>query len=118
MSDIGLDLAGIIAVFAVILTALVLILLAIITLAASFYQKSLNGEKLAGQNPFVYFLSATGLLIANSLIFVLVTTAVDHFSRDARETLDNLMLFGWLPLNLIAFWITGRALRRRFFNEK
>ena len=114
MSDIGLDFAGLMALIVILAVSVLLLPAALITFVVSFGQSRKNGRRLINQKSFGYFGAAISLLILNVLTFVSVVFVTDHIMRDSKVLLDNAMLFGWLPLNLTAFFIVSKMLRRKY----
>ena len=89
MSDIGLNLSGIIALFVFLLAASGLGVGGLICLAVAFFKASKNERGAKEQGGFAYLLASIPLLLLNLIAFGVLTYLVDSNSVETNEMLDK-----------------------------
>ena len=106
MSDIGLNLSGIIALFVFLIVSGAMALFGLVSLVFAFVKASKTGMPAKKQGAFAFFVAAVPLLVVNLLAFGILVYTVDSNARETNEFIDKAVLFAWLPLQPI-IWIVG-----------
>lgn len=112
MSDIGINLSGIIALFVFLAAAAGLGLFGLASLVVAFVNASKTGQPVKNHVAFAYFIAAVPLLIVNLIAFGILLLIVDSNAHESNESIDKAALFVWLPLQLISWIILGLFLKR------
>ncbi len=107
MSDIGINLSGIIALFVFLIAAAGLGLCGLISLIVALVKASKAGKPVKNQGAFAFFIAAVPLLILNLIAFGILFLIVDSNAHETNEFIDKAALFAWLPLQVIAWIVAG-----------
>ena len=110
MSDIGLNLSGIIALLVFFGAAAGLALAGIASLLIAYVRGEDSGFKKHGA--FLFFLAALPLIAINLIEFGILVYSVDSNERETNEFLDKAAAYVWLPLQPIIWIILGIFLKR------
>jgi len=113
MSDIGLDLPGLIALCVFVLSAIILAICGVVSLIIAVFKgsKTWHGTKRSGA--FGFFIAAVPLILLNAAAFGVLIAFVDSFGRETNEIIDNVAFFTWLPLMAVVWIILGLAIKKR-----
>ena len=104
MSDIGLNLSGIIALFIFLVSAGGLGVCGLISLVIAFVKASKSRQRAKQQRAFAYFIAALPLIILNLIAFGILAYLVDSNASETNEFIDKASAYMWLPLQPI-IWI-------------
>ena len=106
MSDIGLNLDGIIALLIFLVGAAVLGVGGILSLIIAFVTAAKRDQSIRKQGAFQYFLVTVPLVFLNLAAFGILLFFVDSNSDGTNQLADSIALYAWLPLQPI-IWIAG-----------
>ena len=112
MSDIGLNLSGIIALFVFLLAAGLLAIGGLVSLVVAAVKGSKSGQKTRQQGAFAFFLAGLPFIAVNLIAFGILVYFVDSNERETNEFLDRMAAYVWLPLQVI-FWIGSGIILKR-----
>ena len=112
MSDIGINLSGIIALFVFLAASVVLLIGGIVSLIIAAAKASKAGKGTRHQGAFAFFLAALPLIAVNLIAFGILIYFVDSNERETNEFLDKAAAFVWLPLQFILWIVLGIFSRR------
>ena len=112
MSDIGIDLSGVIALFIFLLAAVAIGICGLISLIIAFVTASKNGRTVKAQRAFAYFWAAVPLVLLNLIVFGMLAILVDSNSRETNETIDRAAGYVWLPLQSVMWIGSGLILNK------
>src|SRR5437868_2848802 len=112
MSDIGLNLSGVIALFVFLLAAGLLAIGGLISLIIAAVRASKSGRKTRQQGAFAFFIGALPLIVVNVIAFGILIYFVDSNERETNEFLDKVAAYVWLPLQVIVWIVSGIILKR------
>ena len=112
MSDIGLNLSGIIALFVFLIVAAGLGIGGLVSLLIAFIRGSGTGPGVTKHGAFAFFLAALPLIAVNLIAFGILVYIVDSNAHETNELLDKLAAYAWLPLQLIFWIVLGLILKR------
>ena len=112
MSDIGINLSGIIALFVFLIVAAGLGIGGLVSLVIAFIRGSGTDAGVTKHGGFAFFLAALPLIAVNLIAFGILVYFVDSNAHETNELLDRVAAYAWLPLQLI-LWITLGILIRK-----
>ena len=104
MSDIDINLSGLIALFVFLTGAGLLAVGGSVSLIIAAVKASKSGRKTRQQGAFAFFLAALPLIVVNLIAFGILAYSVDSNERETNEFLDKSAAYAWLPLQFI-FWV-------------
>ncbi|MEP6945044.1 MAG: hypothetical protein ABJA02_03945 [Acidobacteriota bacterium] len=111
MSDIGLNLSGLLALIVFAWSAIGLAILALISLAIAYLGRSGN-RGVRKHWAFGSFVSAAVLVILNLLALGAFAFLIDSMDQATNEVFDKIAIYVWAPLQLI-IWIATAFLFNR-----
>ncbi len=112
MSDIGLNLSGIIALFVFLLAAAGLGLGGLVGLAVAFFKALKDGQTAKQQGAFAYFIASVPLILLNLIAFGILAYLVDSNAGETNEMIDKAAAYVWLPLQPITWIILGVVINK------
>ncbi|CAN5572407.1 hypothetical protein BH10ACI2_BH10ACI2_17860 [soil metagenome] len=113
MSDIGLDLSGIVALLLFLAIAAGLGICGLVSGIVALSRGKGARSGVVSQRAFGYFAAAGALGLINLILFGILLAFVDSISKEFNEILDKAALFVWLPLQPVV-WIVSAII----FNKK
>ena len=113
MSDIGLNLSGVIALFVFLFAAVSLVVSGLICLIVASVKAGNKGETTRQQGAFTYFLASLPLVGLNLIFFGILFLIVDSASREQMELADKAAAYVWLPLQVFMWIAIGMAFRKK-----
>jgi len=101
-----MDFTGVGILAGLFLTVFALLVFVLIALIVCLFQKRKNDQPFSGQSAFRFLRAAAIVLAINIFVFLFTLLIYESMSRELKSGLDGLMFFGWLPLNLVAVFLT------------
>ena len=112
MSDIGLNLSCIIALFIFLVTAGGLGVCGLISLIIAFVKASRAQQRAKQQRAFAYFIAAVPLMLLNLIAFGILAYMVDSNANATNEFIDKAAAYVWLPLQPILWIVLGMSINK------
>ena len=112
MSDIGINLDGVIAFFIFLAAAAALAVCGMVSLIVAFVRSSKNGRAVKREKAFRYFLAAIPIIFVNLATFGILLFFVDSNADETNKLADSLALYLWLPLQPLIWIVSGFTLNR------
>jgi hypothetical protein len=106
LSDIGLDLSGIVALLIFLATAATLGVCGLICGIVAFVRGHGTAGGVKTQPAFGYFALAAAMGLVNLIAFGVLLVLVDHIDKDLGARFDMLALYVWLPAQPV-LWLAS-----------
>jgi hypothetical protein len=112
MSDIGIDLSGLIALIVFLAAAAGLVICGLICGVVAVVRRRGTAGGIKAQPAFVYSVVAVLLVLVNLIAFAIVLAVVDDIDKSLAARLDNIAMFAWLPVQPIVWLGTAFLFNR------
>ena len=112
MSDIDINLSGLLALVTFLLSAAGCAVTFFVCLVVAFVKASKAERSVGKQRVFAYVISAALLLVANLIAFSIFFGILDATNRDTKNVVDTLAMFAWAPLQPILWIATGMIVNK------
>lgn len=112
MSDISINLDGLVALLVFLLASAGLAVGGIVSLVIAFVLASKRDGPVRKQNAFAYFLASAPLLILNLAAFGILLFFVDSNPDEFNKLADRIVLYAWLPLQPVIWILAGMFLNK------
>jgi len=112
MSDIGLNLSGIIALFIFLVAAGGLGVCGLISLVIAIVKASKTRQRAKQQGSFAYFIAAVPLILLNLIAFGILAYLVDSNANATNEFIDKATAYVWFPLQPFIWIVLGVSINK------
>lgn len=109
MSDIGIDLSGLIAMLVFLAAAVGLGICLVVFGLVAYGRGKGTSVGVTAQSAFGYFALAAVLCVVNLAAFVIMLVAIDRIDKDNGAFIDMIALYAWLPAQPI-IWLVAVVL--------
>ncbi len=108
-----LDFTGVGILLGFLATAIMLLFYSFLVFLVCLLKKRKNLKPLREQNVYKFARAALIFFAINVIGFVLSFLLVRHFPYEIKKSLDGFMILGWLPVNLLAVYLTAPIIQRK-----
>ena len=109
MSDIGINLSGVVALLILLASASVLGVFALVSGIVALVRGKGIKRGVISQPAFGFFSAAVALGIIDLIVFGILLFFVDSNQREINESIDKIAFYAWLPLQPIV-WIASAVI--------
>ena len=112
MSDIGIDLSGIVALIVFLAAAAGLVICGIACGIIAFVRGRGTADGIKAQPAIGFFAVAVLLVLVNLIAFGILLAIVDDIDKGLGARFDNIALYAWLPVQPILFLVSATLFNR------
>jgi hypothetical protein len=112
MSDIALDLSGVIALLVFLISGVSLGFGGLVSLIVAFVRGSGTEQGVSRRKSFCFFLAALPLIFLNVLAFGVLLYFVDSNESETNDLLDKITAYAWLPLQPVIWIVLGLVINQ------